>query len=174
MSVDVKKMTMKITTDGSGQVCVTNPILLLSLSGIEEKRTLYRLMQKNNFISCYYHYSFEISQWEGCLFEIWKNNMDRQEDLTPCIYGYNFLGLHNLLTSHPMQAFIGKCVLVQHASASSHIVCGSGPRWHQKSWHSWHHYPLKKSRHYIPVCCITHKTRHEAHQSIHEAQVDRR
>ena len=40
MSVDVKKMTLKITTDSSGQVCVTNPILLLSSSDIEEKRIL--------------------------------------------------------------------------------------------------------------------------------------
>ena len=126
MSVDIKKMTMKITINGSGQVCVTDPILLLSSSSIEEKRILYQLVQKNNFIFCYYHYSFKMSQWEGCPFEIWKNDMDRQKDLTPCVYGYNFLGPHNLLTSHPMQAFIGKCILVVHASTSSHIVCGSG------------------------------------------------
>jgi len=44
MSMDVKKMTMKITIDGSGQMCVTDPILLLSLSSIEEKRILYRLV----------------------------------------------------------------------------------------------------------------------------------
>jgi len=44
MSMDVKKITMKITTDGSGQVYVTDPILLLSLSGIEGKRTLYKLV----------------------------------------------------------------------------------------------------------------------------------
>ena len=68
----------------------------------------------------------------------------------PCVYGYNFLEPHNLLTSHLMQAFVRKCVLVWHASTSSHIVCGSGP------W--WHHYSLKKSRHCVPVCCIAHKT----------------
>ena len=76
----------------------------------------------------------------------------------PCVYGYNFLEPHNLLTSHLMQAFVRKCILVWHASTSSHIVCGSGPWWHQKSWYSWHHYSLKKSRHCVPVCCITHKT----------------
>ena len=44
MSMDVKEMTMKITTDSSGQVCATDPILLLSSSGIEGKRTLYKLV----------------------------------------------------------------------------------------------------------------------------------
>ena len=44
MSVDIKKMTMKITINGSGQVCVTDPILLLSSSSIEEKRILYQLV----------------------------------------------------------------------------------------------------------------------------------
>jgi len=61
MSVDVKKITIKITIDGSGQICVTDPILLLFSSNIKEKRILYRLVYKNNFISCYYYYSFEIS-----------------------------------------------------------------------------------------------------------------
>ena len=37
MYMSVEKMAMKITTDGSGQVCATSPILLLSSSGIEGK-----------------------------------------------------------------------------------------------------------------------------------------
>ena len=43
----------------------------------------------------------------------------------PCAYrynflGYNFLGLHNLLTSHLTQAIIGKCLLMSHIFASPH------------------------------------------------------
>ena len=72
-------------------------MVLVLLKVNEIHKNIIQTGVEKNSISCYHYY----------LFDIWKNNMNwQEEDLVQGVYEYNFLGSHSLLTSILMQAFV--------------------------------------------------------------------